>query len=131
MTDRQNISSGTSWEAIAGFSRAVRIGNVIHVSGTTATDENGNVVGLDDPYAQTAYIIRKIERALNQAGASLTDVIRTRIYITDVSQWEVVALAHGEFFNQIRPANTLVEVSALVGDGYLVEMEAEAVISSS
>ncbi len=131
MTDRQNISSGTSWEAIAGFSRAVRIGNVIHVSGTTATDENGNVVGLNDPYAQTAYIIRKIERALNQAGASLTDVIRTRIYVTDATQWEAVARAHGEFFSQIRPANTLVEVSALVGDGYLVEMEAEAVTSKS
>ena len=131
MTDRQNISSGTTWETIAGFSRAVRIGNVIHVSGTTATDENGNVVGLNDPYAQTSYIIRKIERALNQAGASLTDVIRTRIYVTDVNKWETVARAHGEFFSQIRPANTLVEVSALVGDGYLVEMEAEAVISNS
>jgi len=131
MTDRQNISSGTSWETIAGFSRAVRIGNVIHVSGTTATDENGNVVGLNDPHAQTSYIIRKIERALNQVGASLTDVIRTRIYVTDVNQWEIVARAHGEFFSQIRPANTLVEVSALVGDGYLVEMEAEAVISNS
>jgi enamine deaminase RidA (YjgF/YER057c/UK114 family) len=131
MSDRQNVSSGTTWESIAGFSRAVRIGNVIHVSGTTATDENGNVVGLNDPHAQTSYIIRKIERALNQAGASLTDVIRTRIYVTDVSQWEIIARAHGEFFNEIRPANTLVEVSALVGDGYLVEMEAEAVISNS
>ncbi len=131
MTERQNISSGTTWETIAGFSRAVRIGNVIHVSGTTATDENGNVVGLNDPYAQTSYIIRKIERALIQAGASLTDVIRTRIYVTDVGQWETIARAHGEFFNQIRPANTLVEVSALVGDDYLVEMEAEAVISNS
>ena len=131
MTERQNISSGTSWEAIAGFSRAVRIGNVIHVSGTTATDENGNVVGLNDPYTQTGYIIRKIERALKEAGATLGDVIRTRIYVTDVRQWEVVARAHGEFFNQIRPANTLVEVSALVGDGYLVEIEAEAVIPTS
>jgi len=130
MTERQNISSGTSWETIAGFSRAVRIGNVIHVSGTTATDENGSVVGLNDPHAQTTYIIRKIERALNQAGASLSDVIRTRIYVTDVNQWEMVARAHGEFFNEIRPANTLVEVSALVGEGYLVEMEAEAVIQT-
>lgn len=130
MSDRQNISSGTSWEAIAGYSRAVRIGNVVHVSGTTATDENGNVVGLNDPHAQTTYIIRKIERALNQAGASLSDVIRTRIYVTDVNQWEIVARVHGEFFNDIRPANTLVEVSALVGEGYLVEMEAEAVIPS-
>lgn len=130
MTERQNISSGTTWESIAGFSRAVRIGNVIHVSGTTATDENGDVVGMNDPHAQTSYIIRKIERALNQAGASLNDVIRTRIYVTDVNQWESVARAHGEFFHEIRPANTLVEVSALVGDGYLVEMEAEAVISN-
>ncbi|MBI1280155.1 MAG: RidA family protein [Anaerolineaceae bacterium] len=130
MTERQNISSGTTWETIAGFSRAVRIGNVIHVSGTTATDENGHVVGLNDPYVQTSYIIRKIEHALRQAGATLTDVIRTRIYITDVRQWEVVARAHGEFFSQIRPANTLVEVSALVGDGYLVEIEAEAVIQT-
>ena len=131
MTERQNISSGTSWESIAGYSRAVRIGNIVHVSGTTATDENGNVVGLNDPYAQTGYIIRKIERALNQAGAALTDVIRTRIYVTDANQWEAVARAHGEFFSQIRPANTLVEVSALIGDGYLVEIEAEAVIGKS
>jgi enamine deaminase RidA (YjgF/YER057c/UK114 family) len=131
MTERQNISSGTSWETIAGYSRAVRIGNVVHVSGTTATDENGHVVGLNDPYAQTDYIIRKIERALVEAGASLKDVIRTRIYITDARQWEPVARAHGEFFSQIRPANTLVEVSALIGDGYLVEMEAEAIIQTS
>ena len=131
MTERQNISSGTSWEAIAGYSRAVRMGNVVHVSGTTATDENGNVVGLNDPYAQTDYIIRKIERALNEAGATLKHVIRTRIYLTDAHQWEAVARAHGEFFSQIRPANTLVEVSALIGDGYLVEIEAEAVISTS
>ena len=131
MTDRQNIASGTKWEAIAGYSRAVRIGNIVHVSGTTATDENGNVVGLNDPYAQTGYIIRKIERALHEAGAALTDVIRTRIYVTDAHQWEVVARAHGEFFSQIRPANTLVEVSALIGEGYLVEIEAEAVIAAS
>lgn len=131
MTDRQNISSGTSWEVIAGYSRAVRIGNVIHISGTTATDENGNVVGLNDPYTQTGYIIRKIERALNEAGAALSDVIRTRIYVTDANQWESVARAHGEFFSQIRPANTLVEVSALIGNGYLVEIEAEAVITTS
>jgi enamine deaminase RidA (YjgF/YER057c/UK114 family) len=131
MAERQNISSGTSWETIAGYSRAVRIGNVVHVSGTTATDENGNVIGLNDPYVQTGYIIRKIERALNEAGAALTDVIRTRIYVTNVHQWEIVARAHGEFFSQIRPANTLVEVSGLVGDGYLVEIEAEAVIAAS
>jgi len=130
MAQRQNIASGTTWEAIAGYSRAVRLGNTVHVSGTTATDENGDVVGPDDPYAQTVYIIQKIERALKQAGASLEDVVRTRIYVTDVSRWEPVARAHGEFFKDIRPANTLVEVSALIGDGYLVEMEADAIIQA-
>ncbi|MBL8118341.1 MAG: RidA family protein [Anaerolineae bacterium] len=131
MSDRQNIASGTIWEDIAGFSRAVRIGSVIHVSGTTATDDQGNIVGIGDPYQQTAYIIKKIERALKEAGATLNNVVRTRIYVTDVSQWEAVARAHGEFFASIRPANTLIEVSALVGEGYLVEMEAEAVIQPS
>ena len=130
MTERLNISSGTSWEALAGYSRAVRMGNLIHVSGTTATDDAGNVVGIDDPYTQTRYIIKKIERALVEAGAALTDVIRTRIYVTDANQWEAVARAHGEFFGQIRPANTLIEVSALIGEGYLVEIEAEAVIKA-
>lgn len=130
MTQRQNIPSGTKWESIAGYSRAVRLGNVIHVSGTTATDENGSVVGADDPYAQTVYIIQKIERALKQAGASLQDVVRTRIYVTNAKRWEEVARAHGEFFGDIRPANTLVEVSALVGPEYLVEMEAEAILPS-
>lgn len=128
MSQRQNIPSGTKWEAIAGYSRAVRLGNVVHVSGTTATDEHGNLVGAGDPYTQTMYIIQKIERALKQAGATLQDVVRTRIYVTDISRWEMVARAHGEFFDDIRPANTLVEVSALVGPEYLVEMEAEAII---
>ncbi len=130
MTERLNISSGTSWEKLAGYSRAVRIGNLVHVSGTTATDDAGNVVGINDPYTQTSYIIKKIERALIEAGAVLTDVIRTRIYVTDANQWEAVARAHGEFFGQIRPANTLIEVSALIGEGYLVEIEAEAVIKA-
>jgi enamine deaminase RidA (YjgF/YER057c/UK114 family) len=103
---------------------------VVHVSGTTATDDDGNVVGINDPYVQTSYIIQKIERALVEAGAALTDVIRTRIYVTNANQWETVARAHGEFFGQIRPANTLVEVSALIGEGYLVEIEAEAVIKA-
>ncbi|MBZ0289779.1 MAG: RidA family protein [Anaerolineae bacterium] len=128
MSGRKNIASGTTWESIAGYSRAVKLGNSVHVSGTTATDENGEVVGLDDPYAQTVYIIQKIERALKEAGATLNDVVRTRIYVTDASRWEPVARAHGEFFMDIRPANTLVEVSALIGDGYLVEIEADAII---
>ena len=126
--DRQNISSGTIWESIAGYSRAVRIGNTIYVSGTTATDDAGKLVGANDPYAQTTFIILKIEHALKQGGASLQDVVRTRLYITSPDLWEPVSKAHGEFFSTIRPANTLVAVAALIGDGYLVEMEADAVI---
>lgn len=130
MSNRQNIPSGTVWESIAGYSRAVKLGNTIHVSGTTATDENGEVVGLGDPYAQTVYIIQKIERALKDAGATLQDIVRTRIYIIDPNQWEEVSRAHGAFFSDIRPANTLIGVSFLIGDGYLVEMEADAVIQA-
>ena len=126
MEKRQHVSSGTHWEAIVGYARAVRVGNVIYVSGTTATDENGKVVGHDDPYAQTVFIIKKIERALSDLGGSLQDVVRTRLYVTDAGLWETVGRAHGEYFGEIRPANTLVEISALIGDGYLVEMEAEA-----
>jgi enamine deaminase RidA (YjgF/YER057c/UK114 family) len=128
MGQRQNISSGTVWEDLAGYSRAVRVGSLVFVSGTTATDANGHIVGENDPYAQTVFIIQKIERALHEAGASLRDVGRTRIFVTDASRWEPVAKAHAEFFRDIRPANTLVEVSALIGEGYLVEMEADAVI---
>lgn len=128
MTARQRISSGTIWESIAGYSRAIRTGNSVQVSGTTATDEKGDVVGLDNPYAQTIYIIRKIERALQTAGATLEDVVRTRIYITDGDHWESVSRAHGEIFGAIRPANTLVVVAGLIGDGYLVEIEADAII---
>lgn len=128
MGQRQNIDSGTRWEAMAGYSRAVRIGNTIWVSGTTATDPQGNVVGPGDARAQALYIFEKIGRALHEAGASLSDVVRTRIFITDIRQWEAVAQAHGEVFGAIRPANTLVQVSALVGEEYLVEIEADAVV---
>jgi enamine deaminase RidA (YjgF/YER057c/UK114 family) len=128
MSHRQNIDSGTRWEAMAGYSRAVRIGNSIWVSGTTATDPQGNVVGPGDAREQTLYILKKIELALHEAGASLSDVVRTRIFITDIHQWEAVARAHGEVLGAIRPANTLVQVSALVGDEYLVEIEADAMV---
>lgn len=128
MADRQRISSGTVWESLAGYSRAIRTGKWVQVSGTTATDENGDVVGLDDPYAQTIYIIRKIERALKEAGATLEDVVRTRIYIVNPDQWEPVSKAHGEIFSEIRPANTLIVVAGLIGDGYLVEIEADALM---
>jgi enamine deaminase RidA (YjgF/YER057c/UK114 family) len=128
--NRQLVSSGTVWEGIVGYSRAVRVGNLVVTAGTTATDDDGNVVGVGDPAAQTDYIIRKIERALTDAGASLRDVIRTRIYVTNADDWEAVGRVHGQYFADIRPANTLIEVSRLVGDDYLVEIEAEAVVTS-
>jgi enamine deaminase RidA (YjgF/YER057c/UK114 family) len=128
MIKRQRISSGTKWEAIAGYSRAIRTGNAVQVSGTTATDDQGELVGPGDPYAQTMFIIRKIERALKQAGATLEDVVRTRIYIVDPDQWEPVSKAHGEVFGEIRPANTLIVIAGLIGEGYLVEMEADAIM---
>lgn len=130
MTDtRQRISSGTHWEQLAGYSRALRVGNRVFVAGTTATDADGNLVGGDDIAAQTAFIFEKIERALHEAGATLEDVVRTRIFIVDKTQWEPVAREHGRIFGEIRPVNTLVAISGLIGEGYLVEIEADAIIS--
>lgn len=127
MPERQNISSGVEYEAIAGYSRAVRVGNMVYVSGTTATGDDGQVVGAD-AYEQSVFILRKIERALHEAGATLKDVVRTRIYLTDASLWEGPSRAHAEFFGAIRPANTLIGGLEIVGEGYLVEIEAEAII---
>ena len=126
---RQNISSGTQWEPIVGYARAVRVGNTVWVSGTTATDGKGGIVGKGDPYAQARQAIANIERGLSQAGARLADVVRTRIFVTDIGYWEAVGRAHGEVFGAIRPVCTMVEVSHLIDPELLVEIEADAVVS--
>jgi enamine deaminase RidA (YjgF/YER057c/UK114 family) len=131
MAERQNISSGTPWEVLAGYSRAVRIGAAVFVSGTTASDEQGNVMGKGDPHAQTVYILQKIERALKEAGATMQDVVRTRMFVTDISRWQEVARAHAEFFGSIRPAATMVEVAKLIDPDHLVEIEVDAVIGGA
>ena len=128
MTERQNISSGAPWESIVGYSRAVRMGNTIWTAGTTATDDNGQVVGVGDPHAQTLQVFKNIERALEKGGATLSDVVSTRIYVKDISQWEAIGKAHGEVFGEVRPAATMVEISNLIDPDMLVEIEAIAVI---
>jgi enamine deaminase RidA (YjgF/YER057c/UK114 family) len=131
MTDRLNISSGAKWEDLVGYSRAVRVGNVIEVAGTTAVDEAGNLVGIDNPYEQTRYIITKIEKAIIQAGATLKDIVRTRIFTTDISRWEEIGKAHGEFFREIKPASSMVEVKSLINPELLVEIEATGILQEN
>lgn len=128
MNQRTNLSSGAKWEDIVGYSRAVKIGNLIAVSGTTAVDENNNIIGKNDPYLQTLFIFQKIEKALKQLGATMDNVIRTRMFVTNINSWEEIGKAHGEFFKNIKPAATMLEVSKLIDPELLVEIEVDAVM---
>ncbi len=131
MVERQLISSGTPWEAYVGYSRAIRVGNWIEVSGTVAADETGQVVGAGDAYAQTRFILDKIEKALTTAGSGLKDVIRTRIYVTHIADWDAIGRAHGEVFAQIQPASTLVEIKGLINPEFLLEIEVTALVNKT